>query len=519
MNIYIPGCFGYDEPGMYDVAVIGAGLGGLMAAAKLARAGKHVVVLEKKSLPGGTSYIFRRGGYAFPMGPLSFSFPGRVRALLAEAGVEEDLGLRRSSFEVRTPGLDVVISRPLDEFEAGLARHFPDESAGLARFFAALRTGIAVAAGADLLHPGFAPGRVPVTTAGPAAGTVDDRLRSIAGLAGTSAAAVLDPLISNVALKNLLGSMGSEPPRMSMLNLVLMWNVMSEEGIWSPGRGVHVLADLLRERFLLAGGELRQGTAVRRIVVEAGRAAGVVTAAGDVIEAGRIVSNADYKTIFLELVDPTDSAGLDLDRLRAAPYTESELCVYLGLRSGEADLSAMRADHLFFRHETGGAVSGPEDFDRREIEICLWSRKAPGLVPRGREALVLRAAFPYDHFASWRLAEKKRREGYAEYKKRLASDLVRTAERVLPGLSGAVEVMEAATPLTYRDWGGRYAGSIAGWSWEAGAAAGLPGRVLVRTPVPGLLVAGAYATTELVLGGVPTALLTGSLAADLAMAS
>jgi len=488
---------------MYDVAVIGAGLGGLMAAAKLARAGKRVVVFEKKALPGGTSYIFRRGGYAFPMGPLSFSFPGRVRALLAEAGVAEPLDLRRSSFEVRAPGLDVVISRPLDELEAGLARLYPGEAAGLARFFSALRTAIAAAAGADLLPPDFA-----------ASGSFVE-----SGLARTPAAAVLDPLISSAALKNLLGSMGSEPPRMSLLNLALMWNIMSEEGIWSPDRGVHVLADLLRERFLLAGGELRQGTAVRRIVIEAGRAAGVVTAAGDVVDAGLVVSNADYKTTFLGLVDPADSAGLDLDRLRAAPYTESELCVYLGLRSGEADLSAMRADHLFYRYEAGSGESGLEDFDRREIEICLWSRKVPGLAPPGRDALVLRAGFPYEHFASWRLAEKSRREGYAEYKKRLASDLVRTAERVLPGLSGAVEVMEAATPLTYRDWGGRFAGSIAGWGWEAGTSAGLPGRVLVRTPVPGLLVAGAYATTELVYGGVPTALFTGSLAADFAMSS
>jgi phytoene dehydrogenase-like protein len=93
--------------------------------------------------------------------------------------------------------------------------------------------------------------------------------------------------------------------------------------------------------------------------------------------------------------------------------------------------------------------------------------------------------------------------------------LVRTAERVLPGLSGAVEIMETATPLTYRDWGGRFEGSIAGWSWAARSSTALRGKILVRTPVPGLLAAGAYAATELFLGGGPTALYTGSLAADL----
>ena len=330
-----------------------------------------------------------------------------------------------------------------------------------------------MAAGADLLHPDFAPGSASAKTAGPAAGIVDDRLRSIAGLAGTPAAAVLDPLISSVALKNLLGSMGSEPPRMSMLNLALMWNVMSGEGIWSPDGASTSWPTCSANGSSSPAASSVWGPRSAGSSSRPAGAAGVVTAAGDVVDAGLVVSNADYKTTFLELVDPADSGGLDLDRLRAAPYTESELCVYLGVRSGEADLSAMRADHLFYRHETGSAARGLEDFDRREIEICLWSRKAPGLVPRGRDALVLRAGFPYEHFASWRLAEKKRREGYAEYKKRLASDLVRTAERVLPGLSGAVEVMEAATPLTYRDWGGRYAGSIAGWSWEAGSSAGL----------------------------------------------
>jgi phytoene dehydrogenase-like protein len=91
-------------------------------------------------------------------------------------------------------------------------------------------------------------------------------------------------------------------------------------------------------------------------------------------------------------------------------------------------------------------------------------------------------------------------------------------ETILPDLSKAIEVQEVATPLTYRDWGSRYEGSIAGWTWSPEGSGLLPGKVLVRTPVPGLFAAGVYAAAELFLGGVPTALYTGSLAADYILA-
>lgn len=498
---------------MIDAIVIGAGLGGLMAAAKLARRGRRVLVLEKKSLPGGTSYVFRRGGYAFPMGPLAFSYPGRVHDLLEEAAVAEAVGFRRNGFELRTPYLDVMMSQSLPDLEAALAGAFPGESRGLSEFFRQLAGMIAASKDMDFWHPDFhsSPGQKDAR----ARPGLDMRADEVRRLSGVPAADLLDRLIENHHLRNFLGSMGTGRPEMSLLNLALMWNVMAEEGIWFPSCGVHGIADLLRRKIEDRGGEVRLSEPVRRIMVRSGRAAGVMTAGGRVIESRWVISNADYKTTFLGLLDAADIPGVDLGPIREVPYTGSELCVYLGVRPQDMDLSAVHAEHLFFRKDIRDCgPADPEDFDDREIEICCWSRKAPDLAPAGRASLVLRAGFPYGHFASWRTGEKERKEGYREFKARLARGMIGSVESILPGLSGAVEVMEIATPLTYRDWGGRYDGSIAGWTWSPRRPGPLSGKILVRTPVPGLLAAGVYAASELFLGGVPTALHTGSLAAD-----
>ena len=49
----------------YDVVVIGAGNGGLSAAAYLAKSGKRVLVCEKHNLPGGCATSFKRGRFEF----------------------------------------------------------------------------------------------------------------------------------------------------------------------------------------------------------------------------------------------------------------------------------------------------------------------------------------------------------------------------------------------------------------------------------------------------------------------
>ena len=442
----------------YDVIVVGAGIGGLGCAAKLARNGKKVLVLEKDRHIGGTSYIFKREGYSFPMGPLSFSFPGLVKEILSEAGVGTGIEFKRNHFQLITPSLNIVYSRPLKDIKEELKKSFAREHRELDAFFLELEEMVSLVADIHLWHPDYHLARAQKGQFETSAG-FGTRIARIQEMSRTPCGQILGRYFSDCRLINFLGSQGTSLPEMSLLNLAFMWNMMCREGIWFPSCGIHGLSNLLASAVLSNGGEIKLGTAAEEIIIHEGRAAGVRSADGSAFYSQWVVSNADYKRTFIELCNPQDIPRDFLDTVVRVPYTGSELCVYLGVNPRGVDLSRMKAHHLFYRHKEGaqrGHTPVVEDFENQEFEVCLWSANAPGLAPRGKESLVLRAGAPYDHFARFRAGEKKRREDYQDYKMQLAQNLILAAEHILAGLSSSIEVMEIATPLTYEDWGHRY---------------------------------------------------------------
>ncbi|MBD3196438.1 MAG: FAD-dependent oxidoreductase [Candidatus Lokiarchaeota archaeon] len=505
----------------YDAIIIGAGVGGLSCAAKLANYNKKVLVVEKIHHIGGTSHIFHRGDFYFPMGPLSFSYPDLVDQMLKSVGIKEEISYNRSHFQLISPNIDIIYSKQLKHLQKDLIEKYPEEEKGLNSFFSLLNEII------DNIHdiyewnPDYAIKQNSGNLFEKSSKSLNEKYNLVKKYSEMPSKEILNEEIKNSTLIRLLGSQGTYEPVMSMLHLGYMWNVMSEKGIWFPSCGIHGINKLLYNSIISNGGQIKLNTPIREIIIENGTIRGVKTENAVEFFSDYIISNADYKTTFLKLINKEQLSSDFYNLIKNNSYTGSEFCVYLGINPEKVDLDKARADHLFYRKDIieedniddkNEIRSGK--FRNKEIEICFWSEKAKDSVPEDRKSLILRVNFPYELMKDWRIGVKKRKDGYQSYKEKLAQKLIKTVENILPGLSNSIVKMEIATPLTYQDWGKRFRGSIAGWSRDLEKVQGFDSELFIQTPIENLLMVGLYAAKELFLGGYPTSMYTGKLAAD-----
>ena len=505
----------------WDAIVIGSGVGGLTAAAKLVQTGKHVAVLDKNSHPGGTAYVYRRKQFTFPMGPLSYSNTGIVGDILRGLNTGRELTYQRVHYRLKAFGLDILLSKPFTEITGQLARQFPDERPAIERFFRDVEKTISFFREPD--------------------GNTSSN--EITNLARNSAADYLHNHIQDWRLHRILGSIGTMEPYSSFPLLAAMWDLMSQEGIWYPDGGMtslcdklvfavtgHNIYDLLQQRDgkeendRRATGLIKLRTEVRSIRIDKGRITGVQLADGSVLNSRAVVSNADYQTTFLKLLSVSDVPPDWYHAISEARQTGSIVQLCLGVNSSAVDLSALRdARSLIYRRdvdskrgpeaELKSRKSDPEAFADQEIEVSLWSKNDKNLSPAGTDVLVIRTEAPYSHFSEYYLGKGRRSQTYQDYKSEIAHTLINAIEHLIPGLENSIVVMDVATPLTIQDQGGRSEGAVAGWSWDYEDSQDHRPRELILTPIKGLYMAGYQAFSTLFMGGVPTAMESGRRAA------
>jgi phytoene dehydrogenase-like protein len=511
----------------YDVVIIGAGVGGLLTGNYLVRQGLRTLLLEQHTQPGGYLCGFRRQGFYFDGGDQSFGSSGLVFPVLEQLGLDREVRFVRADYRWHTPWADFKVDS-LAGVQQAVTAAFPDQRTELESYFKDL----------GLLVEGvrvFSEQPNPFILSGWARLSGLARLmahwrvmKAINAFSTLSGLELAEKHFSDPRLVEFFGRFGyTGAPAVATAGAWACWLY----DYWYPIGGLQGFADLLANSFVEHRGVLRYRTRVARLLIDQGqnggsgrarpggpRALGVVTTDGEAVHADYVVSAGDHRRLALELLPPD---GLDLAwRVEAAasPVSDSIFSVYLGVDLPPEQLAdLLHARHVFVMPEPVPLPQGngedPDWHARRWVEVSCPSLADPTLAPPGKSSLILQCMSSYDWMDRWGTGPTgERTERYRALKTRVAGQLLRTAERVIPNLARHIVVQDAATPLTMERYTLNSEGATAGWTWDPrkNPVKAQGGRY--ATPVANLLEAGHWTAR---IGGVPTSALSARLVSKL----
>jgi all-trans-retinol 13,14-reductase len=504
--------------GPFEAIVIGSGIGGLTAAALLAKhAGKKVLVLERHYAAGGFTHVFHRRNYEWDVG---VHYVGQVNSPKATARVAFDhLTEGRLQWNPMPDVYDrIVIANRKYDFPSGMERfrermkqYFPDEIAAIDGYIASVCA--AVAASGMF----FASKAIPAAIGrliGPWMS------RKFLRYSDQTTAQVLNGLTRNTELIAVLAGQWGDyglPPAQSSFAIHAIIAHHYFEGAGYPIGGASEIAAGIAPLIERAGGQIMVSAEVSEIILDRGRkAVGVRMADGVEIRADTVISDGGAYNTFARLLPADLSASRGaLAELKNIPPSMSHLCLYAGLKreAGEPEFGATNlwiygeADHDASLARFEKDPDGPFPV----LFVSFPSAKDPTFAERfpGRSTIEVVTLAPYRMFDKWADTMWKRRGAeYNELKQKLTARLQEELERHLPAARGKIETAELSTPLSTRHFVNYQSGEIYGASC-------VPARFRARvfgahTPIRNLYLTGQDVSTL----GVTGALFGGVIAAS-----
>ena len=513
--------------GAYDAIVIGAGHNGLVAAGYLAKAGRRVLVLERRPRVGGiavTEELFP--GFSFSTcAPESSSLaPEVARDLdLAKHGLEW-IPADPVVFAPQPNGAQLTIWRDpartaeeIGRFSAADGRRYPEFVALMSRL-AEVVGGLARVVPPDLPDVGLRDLRAMLPLAAPLRRLGRRRVNELLRVLPMPVADLLNEWFESDALKAAIATSAVRDvtwgPKEAgtAYTFLLGWALSEGGGFRSAGivrGGMGALARALAGAVRAAGGEIRCSSPVERMWVESGRVVGVVLAGGERIEASTVASGADPRTTFFELCEPRLLPAAFVRHVRNVKYRGSTARVHLAL-SGLPEFTALGAGES---GRLAGAIQIAPSIGQLQraydctkygeassvpaLDARIPSLLDPGLAPQGEHVLSITAKYAPHRLrsGSW----DARREAFGDV-------VVDTLAEYAPKLRDLVRFRQVLVPPDLEAAFGVPEGSLCHGEMTLDQffhMRPIPGHARYRGPFPGLYLCGASAHPGGILNGLP----------------
>jgi phytoene dehydrogenase-like protein len=434
----------------YDVIIIGAGLGGLTAGAKLAKEGKNVLLLEQHDRPGGCATTFKRRGFTMEVGlhEMDGLHPGDMKnRIFADLGVSDRVEFLPvpEFYRFINERYDLVIPHDPEEAKAILKCSFPDQEDGIDDYFYHVLNAKRVMV-ANRNNP--------------------DR----------SVGAFLDEIISNEDLKLvLLGNLGyfhDDPYSLSWIYyLAAQGRYYGCRANFIKG-GSQQLSNVLSDIITENGGTVKLNHLVTSIDYAAGKPVGVSyqKTRGKEKEqlsdtASHIIANNAVPNLAQSLLSKQDGKKLS-EAIAGNAIGASLLTVYYGFKRPLKEVGNNHYSTFIYdssvRSQKDILVNNHSDFSTRSFTFVDYSQVDADLAPTGKS---VGAVCAVDYSKDW---ENLEREEYNRMKADVADIFTSRCEKIIPGFRDAVEFVEVATSLSVKRFTLNPEGAVYGFAQNPG---------------------------------------------------
>ncbi|XP_038592343.1 inactive all-trans-retinol 13,14-reductase [Micropterus salmoides] len=468
-------------PQNLDVIVIGSGIGGLTAAATLAKAGKKVLVLEQHSQAGGCCHTFIEKGFEFDVG-------------LHYIGQVHENGLLRVAFDQLTEGqlefhnlnqhFDTIyigegdekraytIKSGKTEMQAHLMKQFPDDTEAIKTFFKIMK--ISANKASSLATLKLMPQWLALLLL---KSGIANLFSSVYRLSGTCAAAFVNTLTSNKDLHVIFSYLFyGVPPKDSSLVINALLIHHYKRGAYFPKGGASEIPFHIIRTIQKYGGNCLVRAPVSQILVnKEGAAYGVKVRKGQEeleIHAPVVVSNCGVFTTFQRLLPPEIRVKTDIqERLNIMKHGRGCLLVFSGFDGTDEELGIKSTNIWLFKNndldksmDDFFALSKEEAPDNIPMMmITVPSSKDPEAKIRhpGKACMTILIMVKYEWFEEWKdTTVRKRGDEYYNYKMRFANNLFDWACTIYPKIRDKLVFQEVATPLSNMHYLGAQRGAM-----------------------------------------------------------
>ena len=507
------------SPGECDAVIIGGGHNGLVCAAYLAAAGLKVTVLERRDVVGGAAVTeefhpgFRNSVASYTVSLLN---PKVIRDLDLPGHGLRIVERRIANFLPTADGRYLCSGGGRTGVE--VAKFSTQDAARLDRYGERLEAVADVLRSLVLETPpnvvaGGWPAAVPELLR---AGRLGSRLsaldmslrRELLKLFATSAGEFLDGWFESDPIKALYGFDGivgnyASPYAPGSAYVLLhhcFGEVNGKKGTWGHAiGGMGAITQAMAKSAASRGAVIRVSSPVRQVLVEHGRAVGVITEAGQTIRASAVVSNLNPKLLYLRLIDAAELPQDFLERI--AQWRCGSGTFRMNVALSELPDFTCLPGRAPADHHTAGIILAPTlgymeqaYFDARThgwsrqpiIELLIPSTLDDSLAPRGQHVASL--------FCQHVAPQLPNGESWDAHRETVADLMIETVNRHAPNFKAAVLGRQIMSPLDLERTFGLIGGDILHGALQLDqmfSARPMLGHGNYRGPLPGLYMCGS----------------------------